>query len=69
MWHENINSRLKFFLCLEQPFHHDAEHHAACFRACAVLTQLPMESGEELFDMREYDDRMSDAQLEAIYGV
>jgi hypothetical protein len=34
------------------------------FRSIAVLTQLvAIESREEMFDMREYNNRLSDAQV------
>ena len=40
-----------------------------CFRAVAVANQLAMELGEELFDVREYDDRLTDEQITALYGL
>jgi hypothetical protein len=41
-----------------------------CFRSAAVMLQLALECGQqELFDVREYDDRLSDRQATAIYGV
>lgn len=69
MRHETVNERIKNFRCLEMRFRHSMPKHAACFRACAILTQLAMENGEELFDMREYDDRLSDAQVAHLYGL
>ena len=69
MRHETVNERIKNFDCLVNRFRHDAEKHGACVRACACLVQIAMEAGEELFDMREYDDRLSDAQVAAIFGV
>jgi hypothetical protein len=69
MRHETINERLKNFHCLKVKFRHSASKHAACFWAVAVLTQLAIESGEEMFDMREYDDRLSDAQIIQLYGL
>lgn len=69
MRHETVNERLKHFTCLTERFRHDAEKHAAAFRAVAVLTQLAIEGGEELMDMREYDDNLTDAQVEQLYGL
>jgi hypothetical protein len=67
--HETVNKRLKQFRCLLVKFRHRTEQHAACFRSAAVLTQLAIEGGEELFDMREYDDRLSDADVARLYGL
>jgi len=67
--HETVNERFKNFGCMEQRFRHGGAKHASCFRAVVVLTQLAIESGEELFDMREYNDRLTDAQVEAMFGV
>ena len=39
------------------------------FRAVEVLTQLSMESGEPMIDMREYDDTLTDADVTYLYGV
>lgn len=69
MRHETINERLKNYTCLEKLFRHSDEKHALCFRACAVLVQLAMEGGEELFDCREYDDTMTDQQVEELFGL
>ena len=69
MRHEIVNKRMKNFGCLLSRFRHDATKHSACFRAVAVLTQLSMESGEPLIDVREYDDRLTDAQILQIFGV
>ncbi len=54
--HETINERFKNWRCLEERFRHGIEKHSSCFRAIAVLTQLAFESGESLFDAREYND-------------
>jgi hypothetical protein len=67
--HETINKRLKIFGCLTIRFRHSAAKHAACFRCAAVLTQLLIKNGEELFDVREYDDRLSDNQVEQLFGL
>ena len=69
MRHETVNERFKNFSCLESRFRHSIAKHSACFRAVVVLTQLAMSGGEALFDMREYNDRLSDAQVEALFGI
>jgi hypothetical protein len=50
--HEHANLRIKMFECLNQRFRNSPEcirHHAACFRAVCVLTQLAFENGEPLW--------------------
>ena len=69
MRHEKINKRMKNFTCLLERFRHSATKHSACFRAVAVLTQLAIECGEEMINMEEYDDRLTDNQIRTIYGV
>ena len=69
MRHETVNEHLKNFSCLKKKFRHDNDKHGMCFRAVAVATQLAMELGEELFDVREYDDRLTDEQITALYGL
>jgi hypothetical protein len=53
---ETVNKRLKQFKVLDDIFHHDVEFHGACFRACAVLTQLSINNGNPLFPTDEYKD-------------
>lgn len=68
--HETINRRLKVFKSLDSTFRHSISKHSMCFRSAAVMLQLALECGQqELFDVREYDDRLSDRQATAIYGV
>lgn len=68
--HEKINIFLKNFHCLDVAFRHGGVKHGACVRAVAVLVQLSMEQGEqELCDMREYHDDMSDDQVALLYGL
>ena len=62
-------ARLKTFNCLLARFHDGVTKHGLCFRAVAVLTQLAIESGEPLMDMREYDDRLTDREVSQIFGV
>lgn len=69
MRHEHINERMKNFQCLSLRFRHSVEQHSACFRAVAVLTQLAIESGKPMIDMREYDDRLSDDQIRQQFAV
>lgn len=49
--HETVNARLKNFGILQQTYRHDVIAHASVFRACAVLVQLSIESGEPLFQV------------------
>ena len=49
--HETVNKRFKQFSILCQPFRHTLENHGSVFRAIAVLTQLAIESGENLFEV------------------
>jgi hypothetical protein len=69
MRHETINERLKNFQCLKIKLCQRAIKHASRFRAVAMLMQLAIESGEEMFDMQEYDDRLSDAEIVQLYGL
>lgn len=67
---ETINRRLKVFKSLNVVFTHSVNRHSICFRCAAILVQLALECGEqELFDVREYDDRLSDEQATEIWGV
>jgi hypothetical protein len=67
--HETINERFKNWRCLEERFRHGIEKHSSCFRAIAVLTQLAIESGESLFDAREYDDDLTDDDVRNVLGL
>jgi hypothetical protein len=51
--HETANNLIKHFHILSGVFHHDVEKHSACFRACAVLTQLSLELGyKQLYNVK-----------------
>jgi hypothetical protein len=52
---ETINARLKDWGCLSQRFRHNLVKHSNCFRSVAVITQLSIESGEELFGVTYSD--------------
>ena len=67
--HETLNERLKNFQCIDTRFRHGGVKHGYCTHAACVLTQLSIQSGEPLMDMREYDDTLSDAQVEALFGL
>ena len=60
---ETVNERFKNFGCMDRPFKQSVAQHSACFRSIVVLTQLAMESGESLFDAREYNDAHDDAYV------
>ena len=55
--HEMVNERLKNFNVLANDFRHSLEKHSACFRAVAVIAQLNIENGENLWQVEYYDDR------------
>ena len=68
--HETVNRRLKVFQSLEVVFRHSAEKHSMCLRTSAILTQLSFENGDRaLFDVREYDDTLTDFQAELLYEL
>lgn len=53
---ETANKRFKQWGCLTQTFRHDIRKHAEVFRAVAVITQLSIQHGEPLFQVRYNDD-------------
>ena len=59
--HETVNKRIKQFKCMDTVFRHDLSFHAACFRACAVLTQLSINNGHPLFTTGELYENIDDA--------
>lgn len=68
--HETINRRLKVYRSLKTTFRQSTLKHSICFRCAAILLQLALESGQQaLFDMREYDDRLTDQQATEIFGI
>lgn len=52
--HETVNRRFKQFQILKQVFRHDIRLHQVVFTAIAVLTQISIENGDELFEIDEY---------------
>ena len=69
MRHEHVNKRMKNFKCLLERFRSSPSKHSCCFRAVAIVTQLSMETGEPMIDMREYDDRLTDLQVQQMFGI
>jgi len=68
--HETANRRLKVYRSLNGVFRGSVSRHSVCFRALAVLLNLAFHSGEqELFDVREHDDTLSDDAAAALCGV
>ena len=59
--HEHGNSCLKIFKILEKPFRNDLEKHSLVFRAVAVITQLNIEIGFDLWEV-EYGDELTGLQ-------
>ena len=51
--HETCNKRFKQFNILKNVFRHDLEKHGIVFHCVAVLTQLSLQWGEELFEVEE----------------
>jgi hypothetical protein len=66
---ETVNEQLKNHRCLEERFRHGIKKHSACFRAVAVLTQLAIENGDALFDVREYNDLLMDDDVCNVSGL
>lgn len=54
--HETVNRRFKQFRILKEVFRHDPRLHWCVFTAIAVLTQISIENGDELFDIDNYHD-------------
>jgi DDE superfamily endonuclease len=50
--HETVNNRFKFFKVLTTPYRHDVHTHGQCFTAIANLTQIAIQKGEPLFQVR-----------------
>lgn len=53
--HETVNRRFKQFNILQRVFRHELVKHQAVFLACAVITQLALESGEPLYGVNYFD--------------
>lgn len=70
MCHEHANERIKNFGAMKARFRHGVHKHGLALRACAVLTQLSMDSGEPLLmRLDDYDDRMTDMECKALFGI
>ena len=55
--HETINQRIKQYSVLTDRFRNDINKHLACFRACAILTQLSFDFGKRApFEVNDYDE-------------
>jgi hypothetical protein len=53
--HETINGRFKTWGILQQMYRHDIRRHGEVFRAIAIMTQLAISNGSQLFSV-EYED-------------
>jgi len=53
--HETLNEWLKNWGILSRVFCHHIMMHGDVFRACAVVTQLTIENGEPLFEVKYGD--------------
>ncbi len=49
--HETLNGQFKFWEILKQPFRHNIVEHGEVFRAIAVIIQLGIDEGDELFSV------------------
>ena len=47
---------------MHEKFRHSVSKHRTCFNCVALLTQLAIEHGEELFSI-EYDDNLTDQDV------
>jgi hypothetical protein len=52
---ESLNVRLKNWAILSTMYRHDLMEHGNVFRAIAVITQIVINAGEELFEV-DYSD-------------
>ena len=59
---EHINERFKNWGCMREKFRHSISKHRTCFNCVALLTQLAIEHGEELFHI-VYDDNLTDQDV------
>jgi hypothetical protein len=67
--HETINQRIKQYSVLTHRFRHDLGKHSMCFRACAVLTQLPFDFGKRSpFPVNNYDQRRANPNRAPLPG-
>ena len=63
--HEQFNERIKNWHSMNGKFRHSVEKHGTCFYCIALLTQLAIEHGEEIFSV-VYDDKLTD---EDVFGL
>ena len=54
--HETVNGRMSMWGCMSKVWHHSWTKHQTAFYAVAVITQLEIENGEPLFEVRNYRD-------------
>ena len=59
---ETVNERFKNWGCMKKKFRHSFAKHCVCFQCVAILSQLAIEYGEELFTI-DYDDRLRDCDV------
>jgi len=59
---KTINYRFKNWGCMKQGFRHSVSKHRVTFQCVAILTQLAIEHGEEMFPI-VYDDRLNDRDV------
>ena len=54
--HETVNGRMNMWGAMFKTWHHSWGKHSTAFFAVAVITQLEIENGEPLFEVRGYRD-------------
>ena len=59
---EHINERFENWGCIREKFWHSISKHGTCSNCVALLTQLVIEHGEELFHII-YDDNLTDQDV------
>ena len=60
--HEQFNERFKNEGCMNGKFRYYVNKHGTCFNCVALLTQLAIEHGEEVFSVA-YNDTLTDDNI------
>ena len=68
MCHEQINERMKNYNCLVKRFVHGLDKHSSCFHAVAMITQIDLSRGDDLWSCSSMM-RMTDGEVEHRFCV
>lgn len=60
--HETVNKQFKNWGYMKKKFHHSFAKHCGCFQCIAILSQLAIKYGEELFTI-DYDNRLCNCDV------